>query len=354
MRKYKHLSLNDRFKIEMALLLDTPVKEIAEKLGVHECTIYRERKKATYVHTIDKGATMIEEVRYCPERAHSLYKENASKRGKQLKIGSDHELASFIEDRIMHDKYSPEAVIGLLRACDGKFSVTIKSKSTIYSYIDKGVFLNLTNEHLPVRCNKKRKYNKVRVQKRATQGDSIEVRPEHINDREEIGHWEMDTVKGKITSKKCMLVLTERKTRVELIELMKDCTANSVRTALNRVERRFGKDFTKVFKTITVDNGMEFSDHDSLEKSCISKGKKRIELYYCRPYHSWERGSNEVNNKLIRRHYPKGTCFSSLTTKAVKLVETWMNSYPRRSFDYMTSGELFKDELDLLEVHITL
>ena len=138
----------------------------------------------------------------------------------------------------------------------------------------------------------KQRYRKV-VPARAPSGDSIEDRAEEVKTRKTVGHWEMDTVVSAKRSTKRLLVLTERKTRGEIIELMKDGTAASVVSALNRLERKMGTNtFRKVFKTITTDNGSEFADWKGIEKSCLRKGA-RTHVYKCHPYSAYERGSNE-------------------------------------------------------------
>ena len=112
---------------------------------------------------------------------------------------------------------------------------------------------------------------------------------------------------------------------------MPDRTEESTIKALDRIERRFGALFRKVFKTITVDNGGEFSNVERLEQSAIRKGK-RTHFYYCHPYSSFERGSNENQNRMIRRRYPKGTDFGKVSTAAIKELEQWINNYPREIF----------------------
>lgn len=110
----------------------------------------------------------------------------------------------------------------------------------------------------------------------------------------------MDTVVGlRGKSKKSLLVLTERKTRKEIIMELKRNTAAEVVKSLNKLERKWGKMFYKVFKTITVDNGSEFADFEGMEKAARRKGS-RVKLYYCHPYSSCERGSNENQNRMIR------------------------------------------------------
>ena len=105
-----------------------------------------------------------------------------------------------------------------------------------------------------------------------------------------------------------------------------------------------GCSFYKLFKTITVDNGSEFLDYESIEKALYRVGK-RTTVYYCHPYRSCERGSNENQNKLIRRWYPKGSDFDKILKKRdVKRVEKWINDYPRKMFDGKTANEMFDDE----------
>ena len=130
-----------------------------------------------------------------------------------------------------------------------EFSTTI-SVRTLYRYIDNGIFLKLTNKHLPVKGKKKKKNKKVQVQKRAAAGESIENRPDEVATRETFGHWEMDTVKGKQgVTKSCMLVLTERKTRDEIIFKLKDQKAESVVDALDRLERILSVSMVQVLPT---------------------------------------------------------------------------------------------------------
>lgn len=144
-----------------------------------------------------------------------------------------------------------------------------------------------------------------------------------------------------------MLVMTERLTRKEIIEKMRDRTAISTVRALNRIERRFGALFPRVFQTITVDNGGEFSDVKSLERSILRKGR-RTKMYYCHPYTSCERGSNECANKMIRRKYPKGTDFNKVSRASIKETEAWINNYPREILGWKTSEIVFAECLEEL------
>ena len=197
-------------------------------------------------------------------------------KGPDLKIGTEQAFADRIEAVIINKGYSPAAALAKVKAERYDFSICV---STLYSYIDKGVFLNLTMKHLPEKRKGEKKHKRKAIQKRATKGESIENRPKEINTRKEFGHGEMDTVVGaRGASKKSLLVLTERKTRKEVIFLLKEHTSAAVVKALDRLERKLGKKFRGIFKSITVDNGSEFADWEGMERSKRSK-KKRTKIY---------------------------------------------------------------------------
>ena len=199
------------------------------------------------------------------------------------------------------------------------------------------MFLNIGKGDLPQGGKqRKRSYEKVRRANNNPTGTSISERAEEIESRNDFGHWELDTVVGKAKTKAALLVLTERKTRYELIYKLENKTQDAVIAALNKLERKLGANrFRKVFKTITCDNGCENLDHEGMEKS-VQSGK-RTKVYYAHPYSTWERGSNENANKLIRRFIPKGTDIGKLTRKEIKRVQRWMNDYPRAILDGLSA-----------------
>lgn len=339
---FKHLSQNDRIKMETMLNSGHKVVEVAEYLHVHRSTIYREIKRGEYTH---RNSDYTEETRYSSDLGQKNHDWNAQGKGRNIKIGNDRPLAEYIEGKIIEDKYSPEAALAAAAESGIEFTTSI-SVRTLYRYIDKGIFLKLTNKDLPVKGKRKKHNKRVRVQKRASAGESIENRPDEVKDREIFGHWEMDTVKGKQgVTKSCMLVLTERKTRDEIIVKLPDQKATSVVEAIDRLERKWGDMFTKVFRSITVDNGVEFSDYEGLERSVLHEGEKRTFAFYCHPYSSWERGSNENNNRLIRRHIPKGEDFDEKQDRDIEYIENWINNYPRGIFGFKTSAQLFEEEI---------
>ena len=343
-RRFKQLTKADRLKIEALDKAGHTPPEIAKQIGVHRSTIYRELARGRYTAL---NSDLTTEERYSPDIAHEKYRANLKEKGAGLKIGNDIELANYIEKKIAEEDYSPAAVLGEMKATgkDKEFSVTICT-TTLYSYIDKGIFLRLTNKELPVKGERRRKNRKVRkVQKRAAAGDSIEKRPEEIETRQEFGNWEMDTVMGQQgKSKDSLLVLSERKTRNELIFMMHEHTAAAVVSVLDGLEEKYGEYFRAIFKTITVDNGTEFSDCAGMEQSSTGDGS-RTKLYYCHPYSSWERGTNENINKMVRRKIPKGANFDGMTDEEVQAVEDWINGYPRGILGYLNAGDLFKEEL---------
>lgn len=339
---FKHLSQNDRIKMETMLNSGHKVVEVAEYLHVHRSTIYREIKRGEYTH---RNSDYTEETRYSSDLGQKNHDWNAQGKGRNIKIGNDRPLAEYIEGKIIEDKYSPEAALAAAAESGIEFTTSI-SVRTLYRYIDKGIFLKLTNKDLPVKGKRKKHNKRVRVQKRASAGESIENRPDEVKDRENFGHWEMDTVKGKQgVTKSCMLVLTERKTRDEIIVKLPDQKAASAVEAIDRLERKWGDMFTKVFRSITVDNGVEFSDYEGLERSVLHEGEKRTFAFYCHPYSSWERGSNENNNRLIRRHIPKGEDFDEKQDRDIEYIENWINNYPRGIFGFKTSAQLFEEEI---------
>lgn len=153
----------------------------------------------------------------------------------------------------------------------------------------------------------------------------------------------MDCVCGK--TKSVLLVLSERLTRKEIIFKMENQKAVNVVKCLNILERKFGKNFKKIFKTITVDNGSEFSDFIGMQKSCYGKFATRTQVFYCHPYCSSERGTNERLNREIRRLIPKGSDISKYSVKDIQHVEDWVNNYPREVLGFATSEELFNKHL---------
>ena len=345
---FSHLTKTDRYKLEAALLAGEKPQAIADRLHVHVSTIYREKNRARMTH---RNSDWTEEDRYNPDEAERKYQENLRRKGADLKIGKDRELADYLEKKVLEEGYSPAAALASIELEGKTFSTSI-CVSTFYSYITKGVFRFLTNEDLPEKPKRKRTYKKVKTMKRPPRGDSIEKRPAEVDTRETFGHWEGDTVYSKKDGSKALFVMTERLTRREIIVRIKDRTAESVIKALDRIERKCGAVlFRKIFQTITFDNGGEFSDVERLERSAVRKKIKRTKVYFCHPYSSYERGSNECQNKMIRRKFPKGTDFGGVSDAEVARAEEWVNNYPREILGWKTSEMLFREHVAALTSH---
>jgi transposase, IS30 family len=337
LRRNKHLTLRERYTIEILLKAGLRSLEIATKLGKNNRTVEREISKGT-VRLQNSDLTY--RMEYCADAGQRVYDKNGQNKGPGLKIGNDHELAKHIENKIINDNYSPDAVIGQIKAKKLKFKTTICTK-TLYNYIDQGIFLNITNKDLPVKKNKKKRlHSKVRTH-RLLKGSSIEDRPPEVETRAEYGHWEMDCVVGKREGGgSVLLVLSERQRREEIIFKMPQKTQESVKEKLDYLELLHGEGFKKKFKSITVDNGSEFLDFESLEKSHLTPEIQRVSVYYAHPYSSWERGTNENINKLIRRFIPKGSSIDDYTDEDIQRIEHWINNYPRRIFGYRSSNDM--------------
>jgi IS30 family transposase len=335
---FKQLTERERYQIEILLKEKRTPKEIAKTLGKHTRTIEREiaRGKVTLL-----TSELTYKESYCADAGQRVHERNAANKGAGLKISNDHELVRHIETKIIKDKYAPDAIIGEIRCKGIEFKVSICTK-TLYNYIGKGVFPNITNKDLPVKRDKKKvRHKRVKIAKHNLKGSSIEDRPAHIENREEYGHWEMDCVVGKKGgSGATLLVMTERCTRQEIIRKMPDRTQESVKKVLDQLERKHSKNFSARFKTITVDNGTEFLSCEELERSIWEPQKTRFKMYYAHPYSSWERGSNENANKIIRRFIPKGTDIGKLAPKDIRRIEYWMNNYPRKILGYKTAKEM--------------
>lgn len=344
---WKHMSEAERYKLEGLLEAGRPVQEIARILCRDRRTIRREIQRGTvqqwrenrYASRNPAVKDYLDEWVYKADAGQRVHDARASNKGRGLKIGHDHALAQHLERRIGRDGFSPDAALGEIHAQGLVFQVQLCTK-TVYNMIARGDFLRLTNADLPVKRNKKkRKHRPVRqVALNNRKRRSIDERPQAANERAESGHWEMDLVVG--TGKACLLVMTERSSRKELIMKLPDKRQASVVSALDKLERKHRERFKEIFKTITMDNGSEFLDCERMEASSLHKGNRTL-CYYAHPYSAWERGSNENANKLIRRFIPKGTDIGKLSAGDVKRIEHWMNNYPRRMLGYRTAQQVY-------------
>lgn len=333
-KQRKHLTDIERVKIEALNTHGCSCAEIAKHLGRDRSTIFRELKKGACI--VQNYVYEFYET-YSAQIGQNHHDEIMQEKAPPLKIGNDIAYANFLEHLILVKNFSPAAA--LARAVSKGYKTNI-TKQTLYRYIDNYVFLKLENKHLPSGKRKKPIAAKSLPSGRNLFKRSISERPKSVLSRLDFGHWEMDTVIGKRDGGvKCLLVFTERLTRKEHIIVIKSKTAAAVVSGLNKLRKLYGRSFSRIFKTITCDNGCEFSDDKGIEK------KGSTLLYYCHAYASWERGSNENCNKLIRRFIKKGTEIERYSVQFVADVEFWVNDYPRELLGWATADELFQKEL---------
>ncbi len=335
--KNKYLTERERYQIEALYRKGCKPKEIAEVLGRCLATIYNELKRGM---TKLLHSDLTEYDTYCADVAQEKAVYNATNKGRELKIGNDYEYAEFVTKMMREEKYSPYAVIQYIKTNDIQFETNV-CKNTLYSYVKMGLFEGVSMDTLPCprKSSKKGKITRT-VALNNTVCRSIEERDKKILEREEYGHWEMDTVVSGKNGKGALLVFTERMTREEEIYAIESKTIKDVCRKIDSIELEIGlSEFQKKYKTITCDNGMEFLDAKWIETS-VSSSVSRTELYYCHPYCSSERGSNENANRLIRRWIPKGSDISQYDDAFIKDVQDWMNNYPREMFGGLSSLQL--------------
>lgn len=328
------MKAEERQQLEALLKAKVPVAKIAKQLGFCRKTIYNEIKRGAYTHTHE----WYDKIEYSAEKGQIIHDERQSRKGRPLKIGKDHAYANYLEGKMLgiqedgtidrRKRYSPAAA--LISAKKAGFQTEI-SIPTLYRYIDHGLFLRLTNKDLWEKPKRRRRKYKT-IQRIAHPAlPSIRNRPWYINDRSEPGHWEMDLVVSTTGGTSALLVLTERVSRKEIITKIPDKQAKSVRRALKKLKK------TNHFGSITTDNGTEFLEYNELKKILPN-----TDMYYCHSFASWEKGSCENQNRMIRRWYPKGTDFGKVKHREIMELQDWMNNYPRRSLGWLSANEVME------------
>lgn len=348
-KTYKTFNRAARYKIEALYNVGTPVKQIASELGCTFQSVYRELKRGYYMH---RNSDWTETRKYSADKAQYSADVNATAKGAPLKLGNDRKFARFVEDMVLRG-YSPSAILDYIKENHLEFKTKV-CRVTLYSYIDKGLFLRISNKNLLRKGKRKRRHKKIRPIKQLPKIEhSIEKRPEEVAKRNTFGHWELDTVVGTQKKGETILAMTERLTRMEIIMKSRDKSAASTVTMLNRLERKLGsRRFRQVFKSITCDNGTEFSNVTGMEFSPYT-GKRRTRVYYCHPFCSSERGSNENQNAFIRRFIPKGVRIGNYTPQQIEEIQDFINTYPRRLFDGENSQKRFLNELQKINIKIS-
>ena len=339
----RHLRFYQRVELEFMYKKKFSRSQMAKELGCSPRTVFYELKRGYYERLDYRTYKLLPA--YSAEIAQNRYNEMQGHKARPIKLGKSWEFVRYVEQRISKDKFSPRAILAEIQTKGLDFGFTV-SPATLYSWVEKG-YLNISYTNLPEGRHKRRAVSSRQKANYSHPGHSIEHRPKAVYQREDIGHWEMDTVIGKQSGRqKCLLVLTERKTGMELVRLMRSKTAAETVRCLDEIERAFKGSFPQIFKTITVDNGTEFADWRAMERN------GRTKVYYCHPYSSWERGRNERANRLIRRFCPKGQSLNRCTHKYIRGIQDWMNDYPRQSLGWRTPRQVFIQECAALNISI--
>ena len=330
-KKGQHLSYEERQKIEILLKAGHKPEEIGKLLGGRSKRTIQREIALGKVKLLNSDLTYRTE--YSADAAQNKRNYNNAAKGPRLKLGANFKLIEFIENKIIKDKYSPAAALAEARKKGYEVNFCVK---TLYNYIDEGLFAKLTNDDLPIKkIGNKRPYHHVRAAY-TQKGKSIEERPEEAENKEIFGHWELDTVVGKLKTKSALMVVTERSKWIEIIRKIESKSQECIVRELDKLERRLGtKKFRETFKTITCDNGCENLDFKGMEKSVLTN-IPRTQVFYAHPYSAWERGANECANKLIRRFIPKGTDISKYSKKFIRCIQHWMNHYPRKKLAWLS------------------
>ena len=348
-KQYRHLTKEDRIKIEILISQKNENGKrlfnntyIANELGVNKSTISRELRKRIK----SKIIVMSGKIKNKPYNAFDAQNDYNFKRSlskAEYKLEKFPIMKKYIEDKILKDKWAPDVIVGYMEHHnifdrDGFCHITMQ---TIYNAIRYHT-INVNIEDMRrMKHNAKYEY---KVEKEVPENKreySIEKRDKEIDKRLVFGHFELDTVVS--TNKgihECLMTLTERKTRFEMIFKIKSKTAQEVVNKFNQIKNFMKKNFNKIFKSITTDNGSEFSDFLNIIKDT------KTQIYFCHAYCSGEKGTNERNNEIIRYFIPKGTLIENYSYEDINKITNWMNNYPRKILDYKTPQEALLEEFN--------
>jgi IS30 family transposase len=317
--KYRQITSEERYTLGALRTQGLNQSEVARVLGRARSTISREVRRNSARHD---GA-------YRPSIA------NARTNGRRSRSRRNEHFTAEDYRRVagqLKEGWSPEQISGRGRR-DGTFSI---SHETIYLHIWKDK-RNGGDLYKLLRCaqKKRRKRHNSRDSRGRLAGKRhISERPASVETRKAIGHWEIDTVGGPVSCKQCILTLAERKSGYAVIGKLEERTVEETNHRTTRlVQQHPGR-----FKTITADNGSEFHGYADIEKATGTK------FYFATPYHSWERGSNENLNGLIRQYLPKRASMAGLTQHECNAIARKLNTRPRKRLGYRTPEECFHEE----------
>jgi IS30 family transposase len=320
-----HLTAQERDVITVLQAQKLSIRQIAKELGRSPSTISRELNRPEAVYY--RG-------NYIGSQTHGNAKRLWFKTHKKTKLNNK-QLRHLVEQGLKVG-LSPQLIAGRLRV---KYGFKIHHE-TIYQYIYKER-TDLAEYLLRRKFGRKprrRKTYKHGTGKNIPNRVDIDFRPQEANDRTEFGHFECDSVEScrdRGEKHSCLTVVVERVTRKTAIFISASKTAIDTNKSIIKALKAFSS-----IKSITYDNGCEFSKHEKINKTFKKQG---LESYFCKPYHSWEKGTVENINGLIRRFFPKGTNFDTIKHKEIKYVENWINNRPMRVLGYKTPNEKYKE-----------
>jgi IS30 family transposase len=315
---YTQLTEGLRYQIYTLLGNGFTQTDAANQIGVHPSTISRELSR----NTGERGYRPQQANKKAFERRKEAYKAHCMTENLQAKITEYLKL-----------EWSPEQISGYLRS-KGEERV---SHETIYQFVleDKknGGRLYKQLRH----SGKKRKKRYGGSDRRGEIKDrvSIDERPKSIEKRERIGDWEIDLVIGK-SHKGAIVTIVDRLSLMTLIAKVESKHAELVTAATTNLLKPYKK---LAAKTITADNGKEFSGHKTISKEL------GVDFYFAHPYSSWERGTNENTNGLIRQYLPKGTMFEPVNDIKCQYIMNRLNNRPRKCLGYRTPKQVFEEFL---------
>lgn len=341
--KGKHLSRDERIIIQTLINEGYSNRQIAGKLGRAPQTINNEIKRGMYTQKSqqlqnNKIYTYYKCV-YSPDLAQDRYFENRIKSGRRPIPITGNPFVEWADHLMIHQEMSPASVIMLAKKAKLFPERFIPCIKTLYNWIDRKLIKTRNiNLLMKLKLKNKKPTGFTRINKKVL-GQSIELRPHAVDTRTTFGHWEIDTVVGQKSGEdQVLLTMVERKSRYELILKIDGKQSCHVVNALRRLIKETGDAFPKIFKSITADNGPEFSDLSE----CL---KGLSEVYFTHPYASWERGTKENQHRFIRRHIHKGIPISTVTASTVHKIQEWMNRYPRKILNGQSAMEVFLKEL---------
>ena len=309
---YHQLTEHERYLISALRKAKHRVADIARILQCHRSTIYREfRRNSTQV-----GACLT----YCPSKAQ----ERRNGRLRRSRRGPCHEAWQYARvESLLRRQWSPEQIANVLRK-QYEFRISFQS---IYRHVRRDWRAGVTL-HLELRRRYKRRKRHYGLDRRGRlQGKRmIEERPAEIEQRLDVGHWEIDTVMGASWEKPCVVTLVERATGYLMIGKLPNRTTK----ALNRRVIKLIKGAPAPCTTITSDNGTEFHGYAEIERATGTT------VYFAWPHHPWQRGTNENTNGLIRQYLAKGKSMATLTQKQCNAIAHKLNTRPRKRYDYET------------------